>query len=161
MHITVLRLSACVLLFGVNVSFAQSGLPQKVRSNGGANCERVAAIVDSFVQGTPSATNIIVIAYKGSSETRKGLTSQRIKSLRSYFTHGMEDTAYARPPGSVIFGVSDESASEGRLDLYVDGVLGLQILFEKNSRLALSPCYAGTPRPSIKNIKRETRPECN
>lgn len=140
MYIFVLQVSTCVLFAAIN-ALGQSGVAQTVRSNGGANCEKVAAIVDSFIQGTPTAKNIIVIVYKGGSEKRKDLVSQRIKSLRSYFTLALRGSDYARPSGSVIFGVSDETSPEGRVDFYVDGMLGLQILFENNSRLALSPCY--------------------
>lgn len=111
-----------------------------VESRGGANCEAVAATLDSFVQGLKSEESIVIISYKGSRESRKGLELQRLRTARNYLTEYFKDTAYRRSIDKVVTAVADETADQGRVDFYVKGAISLRITFFNGSFLALSPC---------------------
>lgn len=130
---------AFLLLFASN-AVAQTKEIHSIKSLGGATCEAVAASMDIFAQHTKPEKTIIVISYLGKNETRKGLETQRINTIRSYFTDHLRNTPYARKKNSVILARAAERADEGRLDFYVDGAIEFRINFYRNSFLAVSAC---------------------
>ena len=111
-----------------------------VESRGGANCEAVAAIVDSFVQGLKPEDSLAIISYKSDRESRKGIELQRLRTARKYLTEYFKNTPYRRSADKVVAAVADETTDKARLDFYVNGVISLRIAFFDRSSLALSPC---------------------
>lgn len=113
-----------------------------VESHGGSNCELVSATVDTFFQSLKAPKSIILVSYKGRDEGRKGVDLQRLRTanryIRAFFPSG------SRTP--VISAVSDDLATKGKLDFYIDGAVTFRIEFSHNSYLALSSCY-GETRP--------------
>ena len=81
-----------------------------VESRGGANCEAVAAIVDSFVQGLKPDEVILIISYQSSRESKKGLEIQRLRTARKYLTEYFRATPYRRSTDKVVAAAADETA---------------------------------------------------
>ena len=108
-----------------------------IQSYGGSNCGEVAAQVDTFLQSTKPVKSIFIVSYNGEKESRRGVNLQRLRIANKYITESLHRT------GVPIVAAAAVNPSEGgKLEVYVDGSLALQIDFAKDAYLALSPCYS-------------------
>lgn len=133
-----------ILLCAGHICQGQSdGDVAAVMSRGGANCEEVAAIFDSFLGGIKSSDRVILLSYRGKKDTRLKIEEQRIEKAYTYMVEHFPDS---KNVGShkfeTISAIGRGRTEYGRLDFYVRGVLQLRINFQKNMPLAISPCYS-------------------
>jgi hypothetical protein len=104
------------------------------------SCSIAAAAVDSFAQSIPREEVIIVIAYRGQKEKRKGVEIQRLANVKSHLIKSRADGEKQRLTNTLITAVADDFSEVGSLKFYVNGLLTLQLNFVNNFYLGL-PCY--------------------
>src|SRR4051812_37610745 len=68
-----------------------------IEASRSVNCEYVAAMVDSFVQGVPKKKSIIVLAYTGKNETKRDIGKRRLHNAKTYLVEYYKDTKFSRP----------------------------------------------------------------
>jgi hypothetical protein len=94
----IFRLVILMSFLGLSVSltFGQVAGTTVIESTGGATCEAVAAAIDGFVQNTKLDKAIIGIVTVGQNENRSGLTVQRLRTVRNYFSEHLRNTRFFR-----------------------------------------------------------------
>lgn len=140
------RVEILLLIVGLHsLAYAQARhAPALIDISKSASCEYVSAIFDSFVQGTPTDKTIIVIGYKGRSETKNQIVQRRLHNAKTYLTEYYKATQFSRPAARIITALGLGLVQNGKLEFYVDGDLKLSISMRDNRDLALSPCYLET-----------------
>ncbi len=121
-------------------SLLVSGQSEIIDSNRTSNCEYAAAIVDSFLSGIDSGKDIIVVSYKGKTESKENVAMSRAKYIKAYFSNYHKGTPLYRPADRVVAALGLEEKKEGEVRIYVDGKPRLILFFKDNRALRLSPC---------------------
>lgn len=133
-------LFALLLVLFCSCVNAQDKTPVIVDEITGASCERVAAAFDVFVQGATPRRSVIVIAYRGRSDTMDSVR-QRLRIATAFLRERFANAPFTASRDSILAATSDEVLHYGRLDIYVDGELALRATFRRKVYLGLSPCY--------------------
>jgi hypothetical protein len=122
-------------------SFAQERAYPVIESRGGATCESVSAELDSFLQHAKPSKGLIAVSFQGKLENRPGVGLQRLRMVAKHVRRLPVQGGIA-----TIFAVADDKSERGRVDFFLDGEIAFQIVFTRDSYLALSPCVASSTR---------------
>lgn len=113
-----------------------------VDSTRALNCEYSAAMVDSVFSGNDSGNDVIIVAYKGKTESKKNIAMYRALYLKKYVSNYLKGSLH-RPANRIITALGLYEPKEGELRIYIDGKPELIFHFMDNKNLRLSPCAEG------------------
>jgi hypothetical protein len=112
-----------------------------VRPRKTASCDYVSAILDDFASSTPVEKRIFLVSYKGIRETNNSHVEKRLQALASHFSKYYKGTPRFRPTDRLILTIGVKRTEQGKVEFYVDGIIGLTLLFRNDTDLNLPPCY--------------------
>jgi hypothetical protein len=105
-----------------------------------SNCEFISSKFDNLIQATAPTKKIIVIAFNGEGE-KQAMATRRLHNAKTYAIEAYRNSRVSRTRDSVVVATGVDIRQNGELEIYVDGVLSLSVVFLKDRDLRLSPCH--------------------
>jgi hypothetical protein len=119
------------LIFNSSFLFAQSRQSPIIMKD--TKCEENAAMLDGTVSGLKEGSSIIAVARLGNSEKSAIYNLRRLKVIKDFISL----TKYSK---LLVTAQGERIKGRGRVEIYMNGILGLVFELSRNKKLMVGNC---------------------